>query len=168
MLKLPLFWLKGHRTILLTALVVNVGERSKLVVQRRYPVEWFSGPADASKNAALRAAYDALVVRVICADKNVRLSSYHHPSECRSWLCRKLATSISTMSSLRTYLAHWGTSIRLVGATALCVTCMIRGVFTGGVVRPLINPTVGGVHSSDLGQYAIADYYVRNLPSILQ
>ena len=33
---------------------------------------------------------------------------------------------------------------------------------------PFINPTVGGVHSSDLGQYMIADYYVDFLPTILQ
>ena len=32
---------------------------------------------------------------------------------------------------------------------------------------PLVNPTVGGVHSSDLGQYEIADYYVGALPNIL-
>ncbi len=31
----------------------------------------------------------------------------------------------------------------------------------------LVNPTVGGTHSSDLGQYMIADYYVRALPRIL-
>eukprot|EP00940_MAST-03C_sp_MAST-3C-sp2_P000994 g994.t1 len=32
---------------------------------------------------------------------------------------------------------------------------------------PLVNPTVGGVHSSDLGQYEIADFYVRYLPGVL-
>jgi len=32
---------------------------------------------------------------------------------------------------------------------------------------PLVNPTVGGVHSSDLGQYEIADYYVKALPGII-
>ncbi len=31
----------------------------------------------------------------------------------------------------------------------------------------LVNPTVGGVHSSDLGQYMIADYYVGFLPAVL-
>ena len=29
------------------------------------------------------------------------------------------------------------------------------------------NPTVGGIHSSDLGQYEIADFYVGFLPSVL-
>ena len=33
--------------------------------------------------------------------------------------------------------------------------------------NPLVNPTVGGVHSSDLGQYEIADYYVGYLPTVL-
>ena len=30
-----------------------------------------------------------------------------------------------------------------------------------------VNPTVGGVHSSDLGQYMIANFYVKFLPTIL-
>jgi hypothetical protein len=29
------------------------------------------------------------------------------------------------------------------------------------------NPTVGGIHSSDLGQYEIADFYVGFLPSVM-
>ena len=33
---------------------------------------------------------------------------------------------------------------------------------------PLVNPTVAGTHSSDLGQYEIADFYVKTLPGILQ
>ena len=33
--------------------------------------------------------------------------------------------------------------------------------------NPLINPTVGGVHSSDLGQYEIADYYTGFIPTVL-
>ena len=33
---------------------------------------------------------------------------------------------------------------------------------------PWINPTVGGVHSSDLGQYNVADYYVGLLPKVLK
>ena len=32
----------------------------------------------------------------------------------------------------------------------------------------MVNPTVGGVHSSDLGQYEIADYYVQFLPTVLK
>jgi hypothetical protein len=32
---------------------------------------------------------------------------------------------------------------------------------------PLVNPTVGGTHSSDLGQYMIADYYVKYLPIVI-
>jgi hypothetical protein len=31
----------------------------------------------------------------------------------------------------------------------------------------LTNPTVGGTHPSDLGQYEIADFYVGFLPSVL-
>lgn len=37
----------------------------------------------------------------------------------------------------------------------------------GGLERALISPTVGGVHPTDLGMIAIADYYTGFLPTIL-
>lgn len=37
----------------------------------------------------------------------------------------------------------------------------------GGVQRAVISPTVGGCHPTDLGMVAIADYYSKTLPTIL-
>lgn len=34
--------------------------------------------------------------------------------------------------------------------------------------RPLVNPTVGGVHPSDLGHREIANFYTSYLPTILE
>ena len=78
-----------------------------------YPAEWLQGPpfADATKNAALRAAYEALVA---AGDEHL----------------------------------HY-----VIG----------KDLFKS----PLVNPTVGGVHSSDLGQYEIADFYVKYLPTVI-
>ena len=44
---------------------------------------------------------------------------------------------------------------------------LFRKVLTPGAEGRDVNPTVGGVHSADLGQYEIADFYVTFLPTIL-
>ena len=44
---------------------------------------------------------------------------------------------------------------------------LFRKSLTAGPEGLDVNPTVGGVHSSDLGQYEIADFYVGFLPSVL-
>eukprot|EP00948_MAST-09A_sp_MAST-9A-sp1_P001658 g1658.t1 len=79
-----------------------------------YPGEWLNGPPydDASKNAALRTAYDSLIADGV---KNL----------------------------------HYVEGKNLFKS-------------------PLVNPTVGGVHGSDLGQYEITDYYAKYLPKILK
>jgi hypothetical protein len=78
-----------------------------------YPAEWLNGPpfADASKNKALRDAFNTLIANGV---KNL----------------------------------HYVEG---------------KNLFK----NPFVNPTVGGVHSSDLGQYEIADYYVGYFPTIL-
>ena len=80
-----------------------------------YPAEWLNGPpyADASKNAALKQAFDTLVG-----------------------------------------------SLGVKGLHYVKGSDLFKSEF--------VNPTVGGVHSSDLGQYMIADFYVKFLPTLLK
>ena len=46
-------------------------------------------------------------------------------------------------------------------------TKLFKRVLTPGEEGLDVNPTVGGIHSSDLGQYEIADFYMGFLPSII-
>ena len=45
---------------------------------------------------------------------------------------------------------------------------LFRKALTAGPEGLWANPTVGGIHSSDLGQFEIADWYVGYLPSVLR
>ena len=45
---------------------------------------------------------------------------------------------------------------------------LFRKSLTAGPEGLWANPTVGGIHSSDLGQFEIADWYVGYLPSVLR
>ena len=77
--------------------------------------------------------------------------------DCR-WLCAPLIVAWAAPSS--SFCARFF-FLRLGGAGWVGR----MGRVGGG--RPLTNPTVDGTHSSDLGQYAIANFYVNWLPSIL-
>lgn len=44
---------------------------------------------------------------------------------------------------------------------------LFKTSLTNGVEGLYANPTVGGVHSSDLGQYEIADFYTHFLPAVI-
>jgi hypothetical protein len=44
---------------------------------------------------------------------------------------------------------------------------LFKGVLTPGTEGQDVNPTVCGVHSSDLGQYEIASFYAKMLPSLI-
>jgi hypothetical protein len=54
--------------------------------------------------------------------------------------------------------------LHYVGANELFSFALQDGPGTEGVD---VNPTVGGIHSSDLGQYEIAEWYAKYLPPII-